>query len=127
MRHFTAGELARLQDTQDGAMQDTCVVCSYSATQDDWGNPSATYTDGDALACGFEHGAPDEIQESGDVPRIDGRLRLPLGTTLDERDRVRVTHRYGVELTSAETYEVVGPARRGPSGLYVDLRLVGSG
>lgn len=127
MRAFTLGELDRMQSTQVGAMQDTCVIRSYSASQDSWGNPSVSYTGGAALACGFQHISPDEVQESGDVPRVDGRVRLPLGTELDERDRVRITHRYGVELSSPETYEVVGPARRGPSGLYVDLRLVGSG
>lgn len=105
-------------------MQDTCLILAYSATSDDYGNPDPTYTAGSALACGFEPVRPRELQESGEVPVIDARLRLPIGTTLDERDRMRMTKRYGETLSPAEDFEIVGPVMRGPSGLVVGLRLV---
>jgi hypothetical protein len=39
---------------------------------------------------------------------------------LDPRDVIRVTYRYAAAVTT-EYFDVVGPPRRGPSGLYVDL------
>lgn len=121
VRDFTSGELDRLQDVQGSAMQDTCVVSVFSSSQDDWGNPAVVYTDGSAIACGVEHVKPDEQQASGDVPVIDAVIRLPIATSLDPADLIRVTYRYGVDTTD-EMYEIVGPVRRGPSGLRVNCR-----
>lgn len=123
MRAFTTGELSQMQGTQEGAMQDRCKILSYSSSADSYGNPSASYTAGSEITCGLELVNPDEVQESGEVPVIDAVLRVALGTTIDERDRVQVTQRYGSTIT-AQTYEVVGPVRRGPSGLRVGLALV---
>lgn len=127
MRDFSAGELSRMRDVQESAMQDTCVVLAYSSSADAYGNPTATYTAGSAISCGLELVDPDEEQASGEVPTIDARLRLPMGTTIDERDRIRVTHRYGEALSSAQTFEIEGPVKRGPSGLVLDLRVVDDG
>jgi len=124
MRVFSAGELARLRGTQEGAMQDTCVIHAYSSTTDAYGNPTPAYTPGAALACGLEHVRPDEVQGSGEVAVIDAHLRLPLGTGLDTRDRVEITHRYGEALAASQMFEVVGPVKRGPSGLVVELAIV---
>jgi len=123
MRDFTSAELTRMRSTQDAAMQDTCQVLVYSSAADGYGNPSPTYTAGDAIACGLELVSPSEKQASGDVPVIDARLRLPIDTTIDERNRIQVTHRYGEELDTAQIFEIEGPVKRGPSGLVLDLRL----
>ena len=124
MRTFTAGELVRMRAVQDGAMQDTCRVLAYSSTPDAYNNPEATYTPGPEISCGLEMVSPDEVQASGHVPLIDALIRLPIDTILDERDRIQVTKQYGETLDTALTFEIVGPARRGPSGLYLDLKLV---
>jgi hypothetical protein len=70
-----------------------------------------------------EHVAPSELQESGDVPQIDARIRLPLATSLDPKDRIRVTYRYGEALGASQDFDVVGPVQRGPSGLMVECKL----
>jgi hypothetical protein len=124
MQTFSTTELSQMRATQAGAMYDTCKVLAYSAIQDALGNPDVTWTAGSALACGFEPVKPGEVHGSGDVPVIDGRVRLPIGTSVDEQDRIRMTHRYGEVLASSEDYEVVGPVMRGPSGLVVSVRLV---
>ncbi len=117
MRYFTTGELTRLQGVQDGHMQDTCIISVYSSTPDDWNNPDPTYTAGSAIACGVEQVSPDEVQQSGQVPEIDATIRLPIGTTITPEDTVTITHRYGVALSPNEIYNVIGPVRRGPSGV----------
>jgi hypothetical protein len=119
MLPFTAAELSQMRETQDDAMQDTCYVLAYSSTTDGYGNPTATYTAGSALICGVEMVRPDEQQASGNVPRVDALIRLPLATALDPRDRIRVSKRYAETVTSVD-YELVGPAKRGPSGLVVE-------
>lgn len=127
MRAFTATELARLRATQEAAMQDVCVVQAYSSEPDEYGNPTVTYTDGDEIACGLWPLSPSEKQGTGEVPEITARVRLPITTTVGTHDRIEVLQRFGEELTTAQVFEVVGPERRGPSGLVVDLRLVDDG
>jgi len=120
VRAFSTAELAGMQATQDSAMQDTCAILAYTAAADAYGNPQARYEVGNALACGLQHVAPKEIQNSGRVAIITARLRLPVETALDPRDVIRVTYRYGAAVTT-QYFDVVGIPRRGPSGLYVDL------
>jgi len=124
MRSFSTTELARMQATQNAAMQDTCQIGAYTAgSAGTYGMVAVTYTYGDALSCGLEHLSPREMLPSTDAPTIDARIRLPVGTTITSRDLVKITYRYGVELGTAQVYQVVGPPRRGPSGLVCDLRL----
>jgi len=103
-------------------MQDICMVQRYSAFEDAYGNPSPDYTDQPAISCGVDQSSPTELQGSGRVPEIDLSLRLPVGTVIDPRDRIKVTHRYGLALATAEVYAIVGPVERGPSGLVVRLK-----
>lgn len=124
MRAFTAIELSRMQAAQESSMQDECRIGEYRSTADGYGNPSAEYVYGERVACGLELISPDEQQGTGEVPVIDARLRLAYDTSLDPRDRIEVISRYGTELDDALVFEIVGPPKRGPSGLVLDLRLV---
>lgn len=107
-------------------MQDRCRIGAYRSTLDGYNNPVAEYVYGELTACGLQLVRPDEVQGSGEVPEIGVELRLPLGTTLDTKDRIMVTHRYGEALETSQIYEVVGPVKRGPSGLVVRLALSNS-
>jgi hypothetical protein len=125
MRVFTPDELSRLQSTQDSAMQDTCVIQVYTRTLDSYGAPAVAYTDGSAIACGVNMTPARESRQADmNVERIDATVRLPIGTSIKTTDRVKVTYRYGVILSTALVFEVVGAIRRGPSGLQVDLQAV---
>ena len=128
MRAFTSDELERMQAAQGDAMQDTCVRLAYgSSSTDDYGMPVATYTAGEAMSCGFDPTAKEEAMDGTQVVMTDAKLRLPIGTTLDHRDRIRITHRFGVALASPPTFEIIGEPERGPSGLVLNLRLVTDG
>jgi hypothetical protein len=128
MNEFATAELTRMQATQDAAMQDTCIVMAYSGgAEDDYGMPlPAVYTAGETLACGLNTNPRREAMTGAQVAMVDARLRVPIDTVLDVRDRLRITHRFGVAITD-ETYEILGVPRRGPSGLLVDLKRVTDG
>lgn len=123
MNAFSTTELARMQGAQVGAMQDICVVQSYSRTLDTYGSPVETFTDGASIACGVEMTAGRENRRADmNVEKIDATVRLPIGTTIKAADHVKVTQRFGVTLSAALIFEVIGEIRRGPSGLQVDLQ-----
>lgn len=102
-------------------MQDTCIIQAYSATPDTYGDPVPTYTDGAAIACGFDPtGGRESWRPDMTALHVDATVRLPIATTLDTRDRIKITKRFGVAIT-AIVFEIVGLPQRGPSGLVVEL------
>jgi len=126
MDAFSAAELAGLQATQVDSLMDTCLVQTWSGSSaDSYGQLVETWTDGDALACGYYPKGGREVPGPDAAPIVtDATVRLPLDTTVDRRDRIKLTHRFGVELDTAEVFEIVQEPRRGPSGLQLDLRRV---
>lgn len=113
-------------------MQDVCRIGAYRESADEYGNPDTSspetlWTYGEEQICGLEHVRPRETLASGDVPLIDARLRLPIDTEIDERDRIRIEQRYGEALSKTQVFEIVGPVQCGPSGLVLLLRLVADG
>ncbi len=127
MRAFDSTVLGRMRGTQEGAMQDLCVVLGYGEMGDGYGLPKPVWGANPVeVECGLELVGPDEEQGTGEVAVIDARLRLPVGTVVDVRDRVMVIERYGEELGASDVllFEIEGPAQRGASGLVLSLRLV---
>ena len=116
-----------MRSTQDGAMQDVCRVGAYQATDDGYNNPTPTYVYGEEVTCGLDLLRADEQHASGEVPVITAILRLPIGTTVKETDRIRIEQRYNEDLTTPQVFEIEGPIDRGPSGIRLDLRLVDDG
>ena len=124
MTGLRPGELTGLQVTQEGHMMDTCVRLVYAAATDAYGIPQPTYTPAaTSLACGFN---PSSREMMNQVPDVEAVLRLPADTVLDNRDRIRITYRFGTAVTN-EDYEIAGLPRRGPSGLLVPLKKVTDG
>lgn len=121
MRALTTDELARMQAAQVSSMMDTCTIGVYTATLDTNGEPIPVYTQSAATVCGVKmNTARENWRKDATVTHIDATIRLPIGTSIKSTDRVTITHRFGVAITSM-TFEVVGQIRRGPSGLQVDL------
>lgn len=128
MTKFSPAELARMELAQTGAMQDKCIIMVYSAEDGDYG-PSMdypTYTAGDPVVCGYKPTSK-EVMDGSQVAMTDGKLRLPIGTDVSHLDRIRLTHRFGVALSTPETFEILGQPERGPSGLVLNLRMVTDG
>jgi hypothetical protein len=125
MRHLQTTELGRLQDTQEGAMMDTCVVLTFAeGVTNEYGKPKPGYQAGSAIECGFNATARKEVMDGAQVAITDAQLRLPIGTTITNLDRLRITHRHGVALTTPLTFAIIGEPRRGSSGLLLNLRSV---
>ena len=126
MDGFSAGELARMQAAQADSLQDTCVLQVWSSgSSDAYGQRVEAWTDSAPMACGFNPKGGREVNGGEASPIItDASVRMPVGVTVDRKDRVKITHRFGVALTAAQVFEVLGEPRRGPSGLQLDLRRV---
>lgn len=123
---LTANELSGFKTVQTDHMMDECVYVRRTTTANDYGGDVETWTDRETLACGFSF-APSSSREllgSTDVPETSHKLRLPHGTAVNEHDRIRITKRFGVAESTPITYEIIGPAHSGPSGVVVNLQRV---
>ena len=111
-----------MRQVQDSAMMDQCQIMRYSETFDAAHFPVPAWTAEPAIACGLEM-ANGKRQRKAELTAIawDARIRLPIGTTLDVRDRIKLIKKYG-ETVTAITYELMSPASQGPSGLVAQLR-----
>lgn len=121
---FSSAELAAMQAAQDAHMQDQCAIGRYTdGGTDDYGAPIPTWPQDEPIACGFNVSKVDEVLGAANVPDADAAVRLPIGTTLDARDRVVITQRFGVAVDEV-AYNIIGTPQRGPSGLVVALQRV---
>ncbi len=97
-----------------------------SVAQDSMGQMVTTWPTNSAdMACGLNM-APgsEEHSQQNTVIEYDATVRLPISTTVDLRDRFRVTKRYGAMLTTALVFDIVSPIQRGPSGIRLMLRRI---
>lgn len=125
-------ELAQLQRDNQDHMMDKCNIVTRSDTLNDYGEPIPTWTTAVTGAkCGFEFSpfkfrAREVGMPGAETSEILVRARLPIAyyDTVDQNDRLVLTHRFGVLLTSSETYEIQGFSERGPSGLVVNLQRI---
>lgn len=125
MRALTSSELAAMRQTQESAMMDTCIVLTHgSGATDAYNTPSDGYSEGSPVRCGYRPGSTREVQQGNETVLVDATLRLSVGTAINSRDRVRLTHRFGEALATPLLFAVVGQPAQGPSGLVVNLRRV---
>ena len=111
-------------------MQDKCELLDYQTVgQDEFGNPIKAYAVMDTVDCGYAPNRQVEVMDGTQVAVTDAQVRLSLDNeaTIDNLGRVRITYRFDEQLVSPISYEVIGQASRGPSGLLVNLRLVTDG
>ena len=123
MDSFSTAELGAMQTSAAESMMDTCKVGVWSTTgQDAAGQPVEVWTYGSAITCGLNPKGGREVAGEGAEPILtDATVRLPIATSVDRRDRIKVTHRFGAAITE-QVFEIVQEPRRGPSGLQLDLR-----
>ncbi len=120
---FTDADLESMRDMQDAHMLDTGLVQAVTVTGDTFGQQVESWTDGSAIACGLDM-RPGSERHGTDKTLIeyDATVRLPVSTTVDLRDRFKVTKRFGETLTTALVFDIVSPIQRGPSGIRLMLR-----
>jgi hypothetical protein len=107
-------------------MADVCSILTRGISTDGYGDEVETFSPGSAVICGFKATSKREVQEQGQIVMAEAELRLPIGTAVTSKDRVRLTYRLGTLLASPVDYEVIGHPYQGPSGLLLTLRRVTS-
>lgn len=127
---LSATEITQMKAYNVGLMGDTCQIGIYSgASSDSHGQPTETWTYGSAIACGFNPNAHSGGAAGQSVPgeltvtSLNAQVRLAIGTTVNVRDRVKVTKKAGATLPEDLVFEVVSFRRQGPAGLLLDLVL----
>lgn len=120
MNKFTSDELSRLQSTQTEAMQDTAAIGVYSMTRDAYGAEIASYTYGSDLFCGYDPTGGLETRRATMTPlKVSATVRLPIGTTISRRDRIKIKKRFGVAISPEIILSIISEPERGPSGLVI--------
>jgi hypothetical protein len=122
---LTTAQLTQMRATHAGLMGDTCQIGTYSAgTPDSHGRIRGSYSYATAIACGFEWKGQSEAHTAVMTQLdADALLRVPASTTIEQRQRVKLTYRYGTDITDL-TFEVVGFGQRGPTATLVYLKQV---
>lgn len=110
MRPLTTGELGRMVGVATGQMLDACRILAHvEGSKDSYNRPTESYgSPGAEIVCTLLTQTPNEYQPTGQqTPQAAVRLRVPLGTVIESRDRVQVTKRFGRSVTPI-TYRVTG-------------------
>lgn len=119
----------KLRTIQALAFCDKCRILVFSEAYDDIGNTAENYTAGSEIACRYMTGAAVaaqgyEILAQSEIPRNSTWLALPLGTTVQTMDRIRITERQGADVDQVEDYEVASPVVIATTAIVVRLRPV---
>ena len=123
---FSAADLTNMRAAQEAHMMDTCVIQAYVHTGDSFNEQVETWpADGAALSCGLDM-RPGSERHGTDktVVNYDATIRLPITSTPDIRDRIKVTKRHGEALGTPLVYSIGGTVQRGPSGNRLLLNII---
>jgi len=123
---FDSGDLSNMRECQEAHMMDEGHIQAVVTTANSMNEQVESWpADGSAISCGLDmrpgserHG-PDKT-----VINYDATIRLPIGTTIDEKDRIKVDKRFGEALASPLVFDVISPIQRGPSGIRVMLKRI---
>jgi len=121
-------ELAAMRSDVEETLLDTCQIGTEAeASGLEPGADSWTYDDESPVSCGFNASASKEVFDGSQATITDAVFRLPIGTAVTSVNRLKLTHRQGVALDTAEEYALIGAPRRGLTALTVyGRRVVGS-
>lgn len=124
MNSLSAKDLACMQAYAESSFFDSCKLGTTTPASfgDDPGVITVSYAN--EILCGFKSGASREVKDGTQTPLYDALLRLPVGTVVSNIDRVCITKRFGVALTSEEYFSIEGAPAKGPSALVLRLKLI---
>lgn len=123
---FTSTDLTNMRTGQTDHMQDTGNMQPISTSTDTFGQVVESWPSNSAdVSCGLDMRPGSEVRGiDKTVIKWDATVRLPITTTVNIRDKFRVTKRFAESLSTALTFEIVSPIQRGPSGIRLLLRIV---
>lgn len=119
----------KLRSVQTLAWSDKCKVLSFSETYDTINNTAENYVIGSEISCRKATGEwvasqGYEILAQSEIPRNSTYVVLPLGTTVKEQDRIRITELQGADISPEEDWEVASPVTITTTAIVVRLRPV---
>lgn len=119
------GEVRRLQAQRLLAMTDRCIVQRYTPTIDSYHDKVDGWVDDVAsIACTFTPTGTSQLHRSDStIVSTNATVALPAGATLDVRDRIKLTERFGIAITPV-VYAVDGELQNYASALLVPLKRV---
>lgn len=128
MDHFTASELSGMREVQVDSLQDMCVIQRHSYTSDNYDQQIDSWADdAAATACGLDmRPGSERWSNRATVLVYDATVRLAITVNVDEKDRIKVTQRYGSTLAVPLVFEIVGPMQEGVSGKRLMLNRIES-
>lgn len=129
MSYITTGQRTAQRLVTAPSFTDTCLRLIYAGTDGDYGPSTGqpTYTQGVSVPCSFQSKPVRDAQGQTEVPLTEADLFLAQDAVLDPEDRVVITHLYGEEQVSPQTYNIVsGPVVDG-NVMHAVLRLVTDG
>ena len=105
-------------------MMDTGVIQANVQTKDSFGEPVNTWpVDSADVACGLNLRSGNERHAlDKTILKYDATIRLPIASTPDPKDRIKVTKRFSETLLTPLVFDIVGPIQRGPSGIRLLLK-----
>lgn len=126
MNAFSSSELTGMRSVQVDSLQDTCVIQRHSYSGDTFGQQVDVFTDDeDTTACGLDmRPGSERFSNRAMVLNFDATLRLAITESVDEKDRIKVTKRFGTTLSTALVFDIAGPMQQGVSGIRLLLKRV---
>lgn len=128
MSALSTAEMTAMRADFEETMHDRCIVCPYSGSAKRTGpepnDPASWDYSGAAIACGLDMDSKSKFYGSQIPADAEGRIRLPHGTDIDQRARIRVTERNGAALAEAWEFDVLGLPRIGMTGVQVYVKRV---
>ena len=123
---FDSADLANMRESQEDHMQDECHIQAVVITANSMNEQVESWpADGAALACGLDMRPGSERHGANRVVvNYDATLRLPITATPDEKDRIKVTKRFGETLSTPLVFDIISPIQRGPSGIRIMLKKI---
>lgn len=120
--------LSRQRLNAADTMLDRCQVLAHSPNGRDAHNqPRYTYTAGQETPCGVKPAVNREVEAAGKVVLVDYVIRLPHGTAVDHRDRIRLTTLFGAPDFSQVDCEIVGQVQYGATAVVINLKTIVDG
>jgi len=107
-------DIQGMRDTQEYSMMDEGVRLIRSESANSYGEPIVTYKEGESTNCGIEFQTHREAHSPEmTIVTYDAILRLPIGYTISEKDRFKLTsYRHDVY---EMVFEVATPVQKGIS------------
>lgn len=128
MKPFPDTWLTRQRRHATDTMLDRCQVLTHSENgRDSHNRPQYEYVAGAETPCGVKTAVNREVEAADKVVTVDYVIRLPHGTAVSQRDRIRLTKLFGAPDFTPVVCEIVGTVQYGATAVVANLKTIVDG